>query len=86
MGMSDPKVVPIRAHLQPSRKMRRMAQAVHGASFASSMNSMLNDAAIVNAVAGAMERALQAGTNKDGKVDMREAAMHLIAEMRRNQL
>lgn len=86
MGMSDPKIVHVTGVARPSRRMRRMATAMHGKGFAMSIDSSIYDAKIVNAVAGALERALIAGTNTDGKLDMREAAIHLIQEMRRNQL
>lgn len=84
--MADTKVVHITGVARPSRRMRRMAEALHGKNFAMSIDSAIYDAKIVNAVAGAIERALVAGTNKDGNVDMREAAVHMIKEMRRNQL
>ena len=87
MGMSDPKVVPIRAAtLKPSRRLRRMALALHGPGFLGSIADMTRDAVAVEALAAALDRALNAALSKDGRLDLRVAAEHLLGEMKRNQL
>jgi len=70
---------------RPTPMMRHLALTLHGPKMAESIDSMLEDAVAVNALATAMDRAMVAGTNASGNVDMREAAMHLIKEMRRSQ-
>ena len=70
---------------RPSDGLRRIATVLHGPSFAASIDSMLEDALAVNALAEAIDRALIHGTSKDGRIDLRETAMHLIREMRGSQ-
>jgi hypothetical protein len=83
--MADTKVVNISGVARPSRRMLNMALALHGPKFAQSIDAMVDDAKTVDALAGALDRALLAGTSKDGRVDMREAALALIKELRRHQ-
>ena len=80
----DPKIGSLSGVARPSRFMRRLA-GQFGTTHLTSIDSMIEDAVMVNGVAAAMERALVAGTSKDGKVDMKTAAIHLIREMRKNQ-
>jgi len=86
MGLSDPKIVECTVRLKPTKRLLRMATAIHGPKFTADINARIFDAKIVNAVAQCIERSLAAGLKKDGTVDMREAAIFMIAEMRRNQL
>ena len=83
--MSATKIAPISGVARPTPRMKHLATTLHGPGFASSIDSMLEDATAVNALAGALDRALVAGTAKDGRLDLQEAAMHLIKELRRNQ-
>ncbi len=83
--MADTKVVPISGVGRPTPLLIRMAMAAHGANFAHSIDSMLDDAVMVNALAGMIDRALVAGTAKDGRLDLKETAIALIREMRRHQ-
>lgn len=69
----------------PTPLMRRMAIARHGPQGVATIDSMIEDAVAVNAMADLMGRALDATANKDGKADLKEAAMFVIKEMRRNQ-
>ncbi len=62
-----------------------MATALHGPGFAKSIDSMLEDAVAVNALAGMLDRAFEAGLSKDGRIDLKEAAMSLIKQMREVQ-
>ncbi len=65
--------------------MRHLANTLHGPGFIGSIDSMLEDAVAVNALADAIDRALIVGTSRDGRIDLKETAMALIKEMRRNQ-
>lgn len=85
MGMSDPKVVHRIVTLKPSKRLRRMAEAIHGKNFAMSIDSAIYDAKVVNAVAASLERAFEAGLTKDNRIDFKTAAVHMIKEMRENQ-
>ena len=71
------------AHLTP--KFRHMAETLHGRGFARTIFEMAEDAVAVDALAGALDRAFNAGLSADGRLDLREAAMHLIREMKANQ-
>ncbi len=66
--------------------MRRMAHAIHGTQMLTSINAMIEDAKAVAGVAALLERSLEAGMSADGRVDMKEAAIYFIRQMRGNQL
>jgi hypothetical protein len=83
--MADTKIVNISGVARPSRKLRRMAAALHGNRMADAIDSMVEDAKVVDALAGAIDRALLHATSKDGRIDLKEAALHMLGEMRRNQ-
>jgi hypothetical protein len=83
--MADTKIVQISGVAYPTRRMRGLATALHGPKFALSIDSMLEEAGAVNALAEAMEKSLEAALSKDGRVDMKNAAIHLIRLMRNNQ-
>jgi hypothetical protein len=83
--MKDTKVVQISGVARPTRRMTALATALHGPRMAASIDSMLEDAVAVDALAGAIDRALIAGTSRDGRIDLKETAIHLIREMRRSQ-
>ena len=83
--MADTKIVNISGVAKPSRKMRRIATALHGANFAASIDTMLEDAKAVKILAGCIDRALVAAVTKDGRIDLDIAALTLIQELRRNQ-
>ena len=83
--MSKPKIVNISGVAHPTRRMRSLSLSLHGPQFAASVDSMLEDAVAVNALADAIDRSLIAGTSKDGRIDLRETAIALIKEMRRSQ-
>ncbi len=75
----------MRGIARPTEKMKHIATTLHGPKFAASIDSMLEDATAVNALAAALDRAFSAGLSNDGRLDLRESAMCLIKEMRNNQ-
>ena len=83
--LMPPKLSQLSAVIRPTRRMRHLATTLHGPGFAGSIDSMLEDAVAVNALAEAIDRALIVGTSKDGRIDLKETAMALIREMRRSQ-
>ena len=83
--MSDTKIVNISGVARPSRKLRRMAEVLHGRRMADAIDSMVEDTTAINAMAGLLDRAMTEHTTKDGRLDLREVAMYVIREMRRNQ-
>lgn len=85
MGMSDTRTVNVRGHGRPSRLMIRMALARHGKKFAHSVDSMLEDAVAVRAMAGLLDRAFNHALKGDGRLDLNDAAIYMIREMRRHQ-
>jgi hypothetical protein len=83
--MADTKIAPISGVAKPSKRMLRIATALHGDKFCRSIGAMLNDAKAVDILAGVLDRALMAGLKSDGRIDLREAALHVIQELRRHQ-
>ena len=72
-----------RAKLTP--KFRHQAEVLHGKGFALSIDAMVEDAVAVDALASLLDRAFSAALSKDGRLDLREAAMFVIREMRASQ-
>lgn len=85
--MADTKLAPISGVCRPSRRMMNIATVMHGSSFALRVDTMLEDATVVEKMAAMLDRAFDAGLAKDGtgRLDLRESAIFLIREMRRNQ-
>ena len=83
--MADTRVSQLSGVARPTRRMRHLAMTLHGPKMAASIDAMLEDAVAVNALAGAIDRALIAGTSKDGRIDLQETALCLMRELRRNQ-
>ncbi len=83
--MADTKVVSIAGVARPTVRLRQMAAALHGNRMAEAIDSMVEDSKVVDALAGSIDRALIAGQTKDGRIDLRVAALTMLAEMRRNQ-
>ncbi len=79
------KIAPISGVAYPTPRMRSLATALHGPAFAASIGSMLEDAVAVNALAEALDRAIEAGLSSDGRIDLKAAAVCLIKEMRESQ-
>lgn len=71
------------AHLTP--KFRHMAETLHGPGFVRDVFEMAEDAVAVDALAQALDRAFTHALSADGRLDLREAAMHLIKEMKASQ-
>jgi hypothetical protein len=84
--MSEPKLALISgvAHLTP--KYRHMAETLHGPGFQRTVEQMCNDAVFVDGLARLLDRAFEHAHAADGRIDLREAAMFMIKEMRENQL
>ncbi len=84
--MSDTRVVSITGTCRPSRRLRRMAQVLHGSSVANAVETAIFDAKAINALAVAMESAIDSARHPTtGLVDMKDAALHLIQTLRSNQ-
>jgi hypothetical protein len=83
--MADTKTVQIAGHGRPSLLMRRIAHARHGKNFALSIDSMIEDATAVNALAALLDRAFNHALSPTGSLDLKEAAIFMIREMRRSQ-
>lgn len=85
MGMSDTKTVQISGRGRPSRLMRRIAEARHGKEFSLSIDSMVEDAKAVDGLAQLLDRAFNHALSPTGSLDLKEAAIFMIREMRRSQ-
>ena len=83
--MADTKIMQVSGVARPSRRLRMMAKVLHGNKMSEAIDSMMVDATMINALAGMIDRALIKGTSKDGRIDLKDTAMHLIQEMRNNQ-
>lgn len=83
--MADTKIGQLSGVARPTIRMRQLATTLHGDKFASSVDSMLQDAVAVDALAGAIDRALIEGTSKDGRIDLKVTAAALMRELKNNQ-
>jgi len=83
--MADTKIVNISGRAKPTRRMRALATILHGDKFARSVDSMIDDAVAIDALAGAIDRALTESVTSDGRVDLKKAAAHILGEIKRAQ-
>lgn len=83
--MADTKVVHVSGVARPTKRMRRLASMMHGDRFATSLDSMMVDAIAIDALAGMLDRAFEAGLTKDGRIDLKVAAATLLGEIKANQ-
>lgn len=82
--MRNGTVVNISGIAQPTDKVRRAAEILHGPRVAARMDQVMDDEIAVRALAGILTRAMETQQSKDGRIDMRDVAAYVLAEMRRH--
>ena len=70
---------------RPSAYLKGLMSCLHTPGGTRTLQSVVEDAKMVDGLAIAMEQALASATASDGRVDMKVAAMHLLQTMRENQ-
>lgn len=85
MSDEDTKIVQISGVANPTQRTLRMAEVLYGKGTALAMNSVIEDAMMIDGMARALDQAFNAGLSADGRLDLRESAMFLINLMKANQ-
>ena len=75
----------ISATCYPSRRLRALAFAKHGPGMAANIYSMVQDAEAIAGLAKILDEAMTDCTSKDGRLDLKDVAAHVIKHMRENQ-
>jgi len=76
-----PLAAPMRSLTRPSDAWKGRLGLILPRGENVAISRVLNATDAVDKLAQAMERALEAGTSADGRVDMRTAAAHLLADI-----
>lgn len=69
---------------RPTEKMRRQMRMMRGPRAAAQLDQILEDTVAIDALARLLTEALEKCQTKDGRVDMRDVAVHVLREMRRH--
>ena len=70
--------------IQLSDKVKRAATILHGSQGVARIGQIMDDEVAVNALAQLIEQAIVARQTKDGRIDWRDVAAHVLAVMRRH--
>lgn len=75
----------LRGIARPTRKLKAQLEMLHGRRFVERMDRVVEDATAIDALARVLTEAMERNLSKDGRVDMRDVAAHVLAEMKRHQ-
>lgn len=82
--MSDQRVGNLSGIARPTRKMRRQMAAMYGERAVVRFDKVLDDEVAIDAFSRLLTEAMEKCQTKDGRVDMRDVAVHVLREMKRN--
>ena len=74
----------LRGVARPTRKIKAQLEIIHGRGFVERMDRILEDETAIDALARLLTEAIETRQTKDGRIDMRDVAAHVLAEMRKN--
>lgn len=74
----------LRGVARPTRKLRARLEMIHGRGFVERMDRVVEDETAIDALARLLTEAIEKNQTRDGRVDMKDVAAHVLAEMRRN--
>lgn len=75
----------LRGIARPTRKLKARLEMLHGKNFVERMDRIVEDTTAIDALACLLTEAMEKNMTKDGRVDMKDVAAHVLAEMKRNQ-
>lgn len=70
---------------RPTRKMRRQMSLMHGHATVERLDRIVEDVTAIDALARLLTEAMEKCQTKDGRVDMKDVAAHVLGEMKRHQ-
>jgi hypothetical protein len=74
----------ISARLLPAPKIRAAALILNGPQSVARLDRILEDETAIDALSRLLTEAIEKRQAKDGRIDMRDVAAHVLAEMKRN--
>jgi len=74
----------LRGIARPTRKLQHQLEIIHGRGFVSRMDRVVEDVGAIDALSRLLTLAIEKNTTKDGRVDMKDVAAFVLAEMKRN--
>jgi hypothetical protein len=74
----------LRGVARPTRKLRARLEMIHGRGFVERMDRVMEDEAAIDAFSRLLTEAVEKNTSKDGRVDMKDVAAFVLAEMKRH--
>lgn len=78
-------IVQLSGHARPSAALRRSLGIMYGPGAQKKLEEALDAETAVDALARLMTEAMEKNQTKDGRIDMRDVAAHVLKEMKRNQ-
>lgn len=79
-----PTLAQISGIAYPSPKILALATSIHGRGVAKRLSQIMDDTVAVDALARLLTEAIEKKTTKDGRIDMRDVAAHVLSEMKGN--
>jgi hypothetical protein len=76
----------LNAVCKPSESLKRRLGALYGERAVQKMDNVLDDVEAIDSLALAIRKSCELRATKDGRVDYRDVAADIIAEMRAHQL
>lgn len=74
----------LRGVARPTKKLRARLEILHGKGFVERMDRIVEDTTAIDALARLLTEAVEKNTTKDGRVDMKDVAAFVLAEMKRH--
>jgi hypothetical protein len=83
--MADgPKIAPLRGIARPSRRLTGQIGRLYGPKAVERFDQIMDDVVAVDALARLLTEAIERNTTKDGRIDMKDVASHVLGEMKRH--
>lgn len=74
----------IRGVARPTRKLRAQLETLYGKKCVERMDQIVEDVTAIDAFARLLTEAMEKKMTKDGRVDMKDVAAYVLAEMKRH--
>ena len=83
--MTDrPKIAPLRGIARPSPRLVGQIGRIYGPRAVGQFTQIMDDVVAVDALARLLTEAIERNTTKDGRIDMKDVAAHVLGEMKRH--
>lgn len=75
----------LRGIARPTRRLKAQLEVLHGKHFVERMDRVVEDVITIDALAKVLDQAMEKSVTKDGRMDLRDVAAYVLAEMKRMQ-